>query len=110
MFTLNNPNDAERQFWTDMLSEGMKDVRFVILQEERGEEGTVHFQGYIELDKALTLNGVKRRFGKRLHVEPRRGTQAQAIAYCKKAESRVENGLSGASIRGWKLLKILSLK
>lgn len=52
--------------------------------------GRLHLQGYLELDRAQRITQVKRNnaFLSTAHLEPRRGTQAQAIEYCEKEESR----------------------
>ncbi len=82
VFTLNNPEglidfDAER-------------MGYLIYQEEVGESGTHHFQGYLELKNKLALSAVKVCLGSEtVHIERRRGTQQQAIDYCKKEDGRV---------------------
>ncbi len=81
-------------FWTDLLQNGHRRVQYVVMQTEAGSEGTVHYQAYVEFKVALRLAQVKQIFGDRGHYERRRGNQAQAIAYCKKDETRVV-GLSG---------------
>lgn len=48
-----------------------------------------HWQGYLELNAALSMSSVKKLLNdKCMHLEVRRGTQEQAINYCKKRESR----------------------
>ncbi len=93
-FTLNNPTNADQEFFNEIENGGewTHIITYIILQEEKGVDGTVHYQGYIELKKAVRLSRMKTLFGDRYHFEARRGTQAQAIAYCKKAESRLANG------------------
>ena len=69
-------------------------VRFLCGQEEVGEAGTHHFQGYLELHNPKTLSSVLKLplfahlqdEGYSLHLEPRRGSQAEAIAYCSKSD------------------------
>lgn len=61
-----------------------------VWQLERGENGTEHFQGYIELRGARVLSSLRPYLDGRAHWEPRRGSQAQAIEYCTKADTRVE--------------------
>nr|WAE42689.1 MAG: replication associated protein [Cressdnaviricota sp.] len=72
------------------LSEGL--ISFLIYQLERGDdEGRLHYQGYIELSKPSRYAAIKRLLGdEALHLEVRRGTQDQAIDYCRKAETKVE--------------------
>ncbi len=94
-FTLNNPTEAERIWWRAALTNGEDSVTYLVLQEETGENGTVHLQGYVELADRKRLTWLRRHLSARAHWERRRGTQLQAIAYCQKAESRVEGGLAG---------------
>ena len=51
---------------------------------------TPHVQGYIEFNCQLRLNAAKRLISQRAHLEVRRGSQQQAIAYCEKQETRLE--------------------
>ncbi len=99
LFTLNNPSEAEKQFWLRLANnEGFRqqhDVQYLVFQEEKGENGTLHLQGYVERTIQQRLRQIKSLFGSRMHIEKRRGSQGQAIAYCKKAETRVLNGCSG---------------
>ena len=49
MFTINNPTETPEEFlerikdWTHLV--------YLVFQEERGENGTLHYQGYCELDR-----------------------------------------------------------
>lgn len=65
-------------------------MTYMIFQREIcPETKKEHWQGYVEFSKSTTLRQVKRELGDdKAHVEPRKGTQAQAIAYCKKKESQ----------------------
>lgn len=48
----------------------------------------IHVQGYVELSVQSTLGCIKKKLhDDTVHIERRRGTQKQAIDYCKKAES-----------------------
>jgi len=80
-FTFNNPNE-QLVFHPDV-------TQYAVWQLERGEQGTLHFQGYVEFKESKRLAGVRKALGGNPHVESRRGTQAQAIAYCSKEGSRV---------------------
>lgn len=77
---------------------GHQHFRYCIFQEESGVDGTPHYQGYIEFKKPVRLGGVKKLLGT-AHWEVRRGTQAQAISYCRKEETRLsgpfESGTPG---------------
>lgn len=89
-FTLNNPTKEElEKFQTT--GDG---ITYIIWQEEQGESGTRHLQGYVELETKRRLGYLRRRLSDRAHYEPRRGTAEEAIAYCRKPESRVEGGSS----------------
>lgn len=82
VFTINNPKeDEDPRQWAD--------VKYLIFQKEKGEEGTEHFQGYVIFDKQKTLLQVKA-LNSRAHWEKRSGTHQQAKAYCQKEESRIE--------------------
>lgn len=80
VFTLNNP-DGE-------LPE-CEDVRYVAWQAERGENGTLHWQGYVEMKKKMTLTAMKR-WLPTAHFEPRRGTREEAKEYAMKELTRVD--------------------
>lgn len=84
-FTINNPTDA------DIVSLVNPYVSYCIYGKEVGENGTPHLQGYLELNKQLNLNALKVILP-RAHIEKRRGSQDQAIEYCKKDGDFVETG------------------
>lgn len=81
VFTINNPEEElDLEDW----------MSYLVYQKERGENGTEHYQGYCEVKgNAKSLDWLKKHFSARAHYEPRRGTQAQAIEYCKKEDTRV---------------------
>lgn len=81
VFTLNNPQGPID--WTQF-----EKVRYAIYQEERGDNGTLHYQGYVEFSGPLRLAGV-RKILPRAHWEPRRGTREQAKEYASKEETRI---------------------
>lgn len=63
----------------------MEPVSYMIYQEEIGEGGTYHYQGYLETSTRTTINILKGLEGlERAHFESRKGTQAQAVEYCSK--------------------------
>lgn len=81
-FTINNWDQSD----LDAIKEK---ATYVVCQAECGESGTPHLQGYAEFDTTMRLSAV-RKLSKRAHWETRRGTQEQAIAYCKKEDTRVD--------------------
>lgn len=88
VFTLNNYTEEQ----VELLKES--EVKYLIFGKEIGKENnTPHLQGYIELDKAKTYGGVKKLLKiKGIHLENRKGTQKQAIEYCKKEGKWFEFG------------------
>lgn len=65
-------------------------IKYCVWQREKcPETGRLHFQGYIELNKAIRFTGLKKIIGE-CHVEPRKGTRDQARAYCMKEDTRVD--------------------
>ncbi len=81
-FTLNNPED--------MIMFDDEEMVYLVYQEEISESGTYHFQGYCEFTNRPRLNKAKALLGgDRVAIFARKGTQKQAIDYCKKDDSRV---------------------
>lgn len=75
---------------------GLKDhVKYLVMGAEVGEQGTPHLQGYVEFNKSIKFNSAKKLLGDRVHIEQRRGTQQQAIDYCKKDGDVWEMGTPG---------------
>lgn len=80
-FTLNNPEG--------LLEFDPSWMTALVYQEEVGAQGTHHLQGYVETVNRVRMQQVKDLFGENtMFLEPRRGTRAQAIEYCRK-EPRV---------------------
>ncbi len=81
-FTWNNP-EGLIEFDEDKMD-------YLVYQEEIGESGTYHFQGYCEFKNKISLNPAKALLGgATVHLERRRGTALQASAYAKKDDTRV---------------------
>lgn len=82
-FTLNNPTlDEESE-----LQVTRNEVSFIVYGHEKGEAGTPHLQGYLELTKRMSIGNVKKMLNSpRIHLEARKGTQEQAIQYCLKED------------------------
>ncbi len=80
--------------WND--PEGLLDfdeakMQYLVYQEEVGATGNYHFQGYCEFKTAMVLNSAKALLGgETVHLERRKGSAAQAAAYAKKLDTRVD--------------------
>lgn len=94
VWTLNNPTEEERRYF-EGLSTPPRGIQYLIFQEECAPStGTIHFQGYLELSQCNKMSWLINNFNPRAAYDVRRGTQEEAIAYCRKTETRVEGGLS----------------
>ena len=92
-FTINRPNYNEEE--EDDFRKALEDhSNYWIYGRERGENGTRHWQGFVQLKTKARLRTVKTQlpFG-RAHLEKRRGTPEEAAAYCKKEGDFVEGGV-----------------
>jgi len=90
-FTLNNPNydnttpDLPHECDVGVrqaLSAG-KGYRYLVFQLEQGDNGTPHYQGYVEFNSRLRLTAVRKLLS-RAHWEPALGTSAHNLHYCTK--------------------------
>lgn len=79
MFTVNNYSLVD----FDCIETLVGKCQFVITGFEVGKEGTPHIQGYAELLKPTRFNTIKKMIP-RAYMAPRKGTQEEAIEYCKK--------------------------
>lgn len=75
-FTLNNYTDDDLQ-WVSTYG-----YSYCIFAKEVGESGTPHLQGYMEFPSVKLLTTLHNAHP-RVHWEMRKGTQEQAIAYCR---------------------------
>lgn len=67
-------------------------IQYYIYQEEEcPSTKRRHWQGYIEFKDKQSIRGIKLLFNDMtIHLEPRKGTQEQAIAYCSKLDTRIK--------------------
>ncbi len=86
VFTLNNPVISQEAMQAIALAND--DITYLIFQHEIGENGTPHFQGYIEFSSRKRLTYVKNHVSDTAHWEVRRGTQLEAINYSRKEDTR----------------------
>uniref|UniRef100_UPI004047B8EC hypothetical protein n=1 Tax=Aliarcobacter sp. TaxID=2321116 RepID=UPI004047B8EC len=103
VFTLNNYEKEELDYLIEFMGNGS--IEKYMMQEEIGENGTPHIQGYISFKKKCRpLETIKL---KRIHWEKCNNIEA-SINYCRKEESR--NGKQWTNIKEKKELKILKPK
>lgn len=82
-FTLNNYEEKDEENLGDLIVSGKAD--YVVWGREVGDNGTPHLQGYIEFKEGQKMQRVKTILqNDRYHLEQRRGSQKQAVDYCKK--------------------------
>lgn len=82
-FTLNNYTPEEVELVNSSVENG--NCVYLCYGFETGEENTPHIQGYFSLPKKKRLSSLKKVAGfSRAHLEIRRGTVDEAIAYCEK--------------------------
>lgn len=92
--TVNNYTPDEETALQSMVENGH--ASYVIFGRERGEGGTPHLQGFIQLKARTRLASVKAIPGLgRAHLEPRRGSVQEAAEYCKKEGDFEEYGSAG---------------
>lgn len=87
-FTWNNPNLYPEAFGALLVS--LPHFQYTVFQLEAGDENeTWHYQGYLEFSKNIRRNAINRHLGIPMHLEKRRGTQAEARDYAMKDETRI---------------------
>jgi len=86
VFTKNNPPGAELE---GEQPTSWRDVEYVVWQEEQGENGTRHWQGYVVFQNPKKLTWIKSNCDGLAHFEPRKGSHEQAKAYCTKQDTRI---------------------
>lgn len=101
-FTINNPSVREIHLFN---IDGLPStISYCVWQVERGENGTVHVQGFVQfsakkrtgqiakLEYKYKINEVPSSLKpfEHAHLEPMRGTAEQARDYCKKEDSRID--------------------
>lgn len=94
VFTLNNP---EGLLMLELEPNNL--LRYYVYQEELGEEGTNHLQGYCEFLKTVRLSHLQRLIPGG-HFEPARGDQKQCVDYCTKEDTRVGGPYSWGEAAG----------
>lgn len=67
-------------------------IQYMVAQlEECPKTQKLHIQGYCEFKSAMRINTIKKLFNDNtIHIEQRKGTQIEAINYCTKEDTRIE--------------------
>lgn len=86
-FTTNNPGAEDRLCIIALRDHAV----YYVVGQERGDEGTPHYQGYVCFKRKLRLTAVKKLLP-RSHLEVARGTPREASGYCKKDDDFEEWG------------------
>jgi len=85
VFTKNNYSEEDyRALWEE------EKFSYIIIGKEVGESGTPHLQGYAEFTKLSKFAPIAKKH--KMFCELARGTQEQAITYCKKDGDWAERG------------------
>lgn len=84
LVTVNNPSA-----WLDPAD--WQYIKFAVWQLEMGDNGTVHYQMYVNFSEPMSHAALHKLDGlEHSHTETRRGTKLEAVTYCSKDESRLE--------------------
>lgn len=97
-FTLNNYTEESEKALREE-----KRFSYLIYGREIGESGTPHLQGYAEFYKPTKYAALAKLH--KMHCEVTKGTQAEAILYCKKDGDVYEQGEKREEDGGKKELK-----
>jgi len=99
VFTWNNPSLTPEEVQTFF---ARHNPTYLAFQKEIGEQGTPHYQGYIELPKQTRFNQLHQGVpdGETIWFAQRRGTAQQASDYATKADSRAASADAGPHVFG----------
>jgi len=81
-FTLNNPSSDDAIIIECLRHQPT--VQFLFAALETGASGTLHYQGYLEMNHHKQLRTIKNLLPLACHLEARKGTAKQALTYCLK--------------------------
>jgi hypothetical protein len=99
-FTWNNPPGIDdftpEQIWEAFQTQG---ASFLVFQLEKGQSGTPHYQGYLELCRPKRFTQLTAVIPGLPHWEVRKGTPDEAAAYCRKEEGRQSGPYEFGTIR-----------
>ena len=95
-FTINNPRKDGNGVFLPLMAKLDDKLAYIVWSLEKGENGTPHYQGYLELKKQVESKDagpIKKILGyPGAHIEKRRGSARQAADYCKKLDETHVDG------------------
>lgn len=103
-FTLNNYKDHGWTEWQYILKDRFQiNADYIVCEEEVGEQGTPHLQGYIRFKNAVRFTTLQNKFNGLAHLEVAQGTDEQNRNYCTKENGNIlEIGTIQENMRGQK--------
>ncbi len=88
-FTVNNYTEEDVNLFSGLLEK--EKVDYIIYGKEKGETGTKHLQGYLQMKKEARLTAMKK-LHKTAHWEAARGNAKENKKYCEKEGDVYESG------------------
>lgn len=88
-FTINNFQEHIGYDWKNWLANNLREVAFLVCEEEIGAQGTPHLQGYVRFSRKLRFSQVKKMLGMAAHLEIAKGTELENYNYCIKENNNV---------------------
>ena len=77
-FVINNPAKSDWEFMTTLGEDG--NIEFLVFQQELGDKGTQHLQGYVCLRMKRRFNSF-RKLHDTWHIEARKGSHDECLHY-----------------------------
>ena len=89
-FTLNNYKDHGWENWQEKLVTCFElIVEYLVCEEEVGEQGTPHLQGYMKFRNQMRFTTLQKIFDGNAHLEVAQGTDEDNFNYCSKENGNV---------------------
>jgi len=87
-FTMNNPTMEGTEL--ERILKADEKIKGFVFQLEEGENGTPHFQGYLEFKNPQKMSAMKHVFEQNVHASAANGDKESNLKYCTKEEGRKE--------------------
>uniref|UniRef100_UPI004047AAC7 hypothetical protein n=1 Tax=Rheinheimera sp. TaxID=1869214 RepID=UPI004047AAC7 len=82
VFTINNPTEEDEPTFLE------PHVKYLVYVMQKGEQGTPHYQGYVEFKSAKTHSAAAKLLP-RAYVAAAKGTAQQASDYCTESDTNI---------------------